>query len=122
MQAHESYDPSTLYRLCEGVERFLNTDINNPAASALAQSELGFFFDYVAPGPSDFNHIPGGGNVLYMDGHVGFFAIRRTRNSIAAASPSITAENRMSMPRPSWLNGRIPSIINPQAPVPPATI
>jgi len=70
--AHESYGPTTLYRLREGVERFLITDINNPAASALAQSELGFFFDYVAPSPSDFNHVPGGGNVLYMDGHVGF--------------------------------------------------
>lgn len=69
---HESYGPCTLYRLREGVERFLITDINNPAASALAQSELGFFFDYVAPTPSDFNHVPGGGNILYMDGHVGF--------------------------------------------------
>jgi prepilin-type N-terminal cleavage/methylation domain-containing protein/prepilin-type processing-associated H-X9-DG protein len=69
---HESYGPTTLYRLREGVERFLITDINNPAASALAQSELGFFFDYVAPSPSNFNHVPGGGNVLYMDGHVGF--------------------------------------------------
>lgn len=70
--AHESYGPTTLYRLREGVERFLITDINNPAASAQAQSELGFFFDYVAPSPSDYNHLPGGGNVLYMDGHVGF--------------------------------------------------
>lgn len=69
---HESYGETTLYRLREGVERFLITDVNNPAASAMAQSELGFFFDFVAPNPSDFNHIPGGGNVLFMDGHTQF--------------------------------------------------
>ena len=69
---HESYGPATLYRLREGVERFLVTDINDPAASSLSQSEVGFFFDYVSPTPSDFNHIPGGGNILYMDGHVDF--------------------------------------------------
>lgn len=69
---HESYGETTLYQLREGVERFMITDINNPAASAMAQSELGYFFDFVAPNPSDFNHIPGGGNVLFMDGHVRF--------------------------------------------------
>ena len=30
----------TIYRLREGIERVLITDINNPAASAMAQSEL----------------------------------------------------------------------------------
>lgn len=62
----------TLYRLREGIERFLITDINNPAASTRAQSELVVFFDGIETTPSDFNHIPGGANVLYMDGHVEF--------------------------------------------------
>ena len=31
---------STVYRLREGIERFLITDINNPAASAQAQSTV----------------------------------------------------------------------------------
>jgi prepilin-type N-terminal cleavage/methylation domain-containing protein/prepilin-type processing-associated H-X9-DG protein len=62
----------TAYRFREGIERFFITDINNPAASALAQSELTVMFDQVTTIVADFNHIPGGGNVLYMDGHVEF--------------------------------------------------
>jgi len=63
---------STLYRIREGIERFMITDINNPAASAMAQSEVAVMFDYLS-GSLDtvrFNHIPGGANVLFMDGHV----------------------------------------------------
>jgi prepilin-type N-terminal cleavage/methylation domain-containing protein/prepilin-type processing-associated H-X9-DG protein len=62
----------TVYRLREGIERFFITDINNPAGSALAQSEVPIMWDSVSILPSDFNHIPGGSNVLYMDGHVQF--------------------------------------------------
>lgn len=62
----------TLYRLREGIERFLITDINNPAASAQAQSEIAYYFDLVSTTPSEFNHVPGGSNVLYLDGHVSF--------------------------------------------------
>lgn len=62
----------TIYRLREGIERFLITDINNPAASARAQSDVAIAWDIVCDDPSHFNHIPGGGNVLYMDGHVAF--------------------------------------------------
>ena len=61
-----------IYRLREGIERFLITDINNPAASAQAQSQVFIMFDGVATNPQAFNHIPGGSNVLYMDGHVEF--------------------------------------------------
>lgn len=66
-------DGATLYRLREGIERFLITDINNPAASALAQSSLAILWDMVTTETSDsaqFNHVPGGANTLYMDGHV----------------------------------------------------
>jgi prepilin-type N-terminal cleavage/methylation domain-containing protein/prepilin-type processing-associated H-X9-DG protein len=62
----------TLYRLREGIERFLITDINNPAASARAQSEIFVMFDLVSADVTKYNHIPGGGNVLFMDGHVEF--------------------------------------------------
>ena len=73
---------NTIYRLKEGIERFFITDINNPAGSSMAQSELAVMHDLVmvenfylivdgmAPGEIIFNHVPGGGNVLYMDGHV----------------------------------------------------
>jgi len=66
----------TCYRLREGIERFFITDINNPAGSAIAQTEVPVMWDSVwtaAKGvESYFNHIPGGGNVLFMDGHVEF--------------------------------------------------
>ncbi len=63
---------ATLYRLREGVERFLITDINNPAASAMAQSEVFVMFDQLGTKASMYNHVPGGSNILYMDGHVSF--------------------------------------------------
>lgn len=61
-----------IYRLREGIERFFITDINNPAASSQAQSEIAIMHDGVSDEPSHFNHIPGGGNILYLDGHVSF--------------------------------------------------
>jgi prepilin-type N-terminal cleavage/methylation domain-containing protein/prepilin-type processing-associated H-X9-DG protein len=75
---------STHYRLREGIERFLITDINNPAGSASAQSKLPIVCDNLSSNVMEqvfwaeenfidlFNHIPGGANVLYLDGHVEF--------------------------------------------------
>ncbi|HOV32101.1 MAG TPA: DUF1559 domain-containing protein [Candidatus Hydrogenedens sp.] len=62
----------TVYRLREGIERFLITDINNPGASAKGQSALWVMMDKLTTEPSLFNHIPGGANVLFFDGHVEF--------------------------------------------------
>jgi prepilin-type processing-associated H-X9-DG protein len=50
----------------------LITDINNPAASAKAQSELVIMCDNIADAAESFNHIPGGANLLFLDGHVAF--------------------------------------------------
>ncbi len=61
-----------IYRLREGVERFLITDINNPGASTMAQSNLPLAWDIASTTVAEFNHIPGGSNVLFMDGHVDF--------------------------------------------------
>ncbi|MGI6461257.1 MAG: H-X9-DG-CTERM domain-containing protein [Candidatus Hydrogenedentales bacterium] len=63
---------NTVYRLREGIERFLVTDINNPAGTAMAQSELPIAADLVSTRVDHFNHVPGGCNVLFMDGHVEF--------------------------------------------------
>jgi len=74
---------ATVYRMREGIERFMITDINNPAASAKAQSEIPVACDSFggahatvnldyADDVQRFNHIPGGANVLWMDGHVEF--------------------------------------------------
>jgi prepilin-type N-terminal cleavage/methylation domain-containing protein/prepilin-type processing-associated H-X9-DG protein len=79
---HGTARGNTLYRLKEGVERFLITDINNPAGSAKAQSSMFIMMDMIGGNrtgnaalgstTTHFNHIPGGANVLYMDGHVEF--------------------------------------------------
>ncbi len=59
-------------RLRKGIERFLITDINNPAGSNLSASDLPVMWDEFAEfgDAANFNHLPGGGNVLYLDGHV----------------------------------------------------
>jgi prepilin-type N-terminal cleavage/methylation domain-containing protein/prepilin-type processing-associated H-X9-DG protein len=79
--------PGSYPRLKEGVERFFITDINNPAGSTQAQSTIAAmwdawgsnlgtrgneYFDRERTGVARFNHLPGGSNVLYMDGHVSF--------------------------------------------------
>ena len=69
-----------IMRLKEGIERFMITDINNAAGSAKAQSVIPTAFDTIGANsdPADptgiglYNHVPGGCNVLYMDGHVEF--------------------------------------------------
>jgi prepilin-type N-terminal cleavage/methylation domain-containing protein/prepilin-type processing-associated H-X9-DG protein len=72
---------SQVMRIREGAERFLITDINNPAGSAQAQSEMPVMWDQVMTSSGDtpyileklkYNHPPGGSNVLFMDGHVEF--------------------------------------------------
>lgn len=72
LEGYGNAGSKTVYRLREGIERFLITDINNPGASAQSQSTLPIMFDKISTIVSDFNHIPGGSNVLYMDGHVEF--------------------------------------------------
>ncbi|NUM55038.1 MAG: hypothetical protein HUU46_15430 [Candidatus Hydrogenedentes bacterium] len=82
--------PDKAFQLLEGIERFFVTDINNPGASAQAQSNLPILVDVYGvykktdPDTDDvaqaavtvFNHVPGGSNVLFMDGHVQFMQYR----------------------------------------------
>jgi prepilin-type processing-associated H-X9-DG protein len=79
--------PENYIRLKEGVERFFITDINNPASGSTGQSTLAAMWDAwggsaemrLGGGANDSleavvqtNHLPGGSNVLFMDGHVEF--------------------------------------------------
>ena len=75
-----------IYRLRNGVNRLFITDINFPERSIVGSTELPIMWDNVSKVQSvtdfntgarfttgtGFNHIPAGGNVLYMDGHVSF--------------------------------------------------
>jgi len=64
-------ESGTMFRLREGIERFFITDVNNPAATAQAQSTIPIAWDEISGDEAThFNHIPGGSNVLYLDGHV----------------------------------------------------
>ena len=68
-----NHGSDTILRLREGVERFMITDINNPASGAEAQSTIVVMWDLININPNgagEYNHVPGGGNILYMDGHV----------------------------------------------------
>ena len=71
-QGNGNAGSGTVNRLREGIERFLITDINNPAGSAKSQSDIYIMWDNVTTRVQDFNHVPGGANVLFMDGHVEF--------------------------------------------------
>jgi len=61
-----------VYRIRQGIERFLVTDINNPALASTAASSVFVMYDNIGVAAASFNHVPGGCNVLYMDGHVEF--------------------------------------------------
>ena len=65
--------PDGVLRLRQGIERFLITDINNPAATAEAASTVPVTWDQASGMTvANFNHVPGGCNVLYLDGHAAF--------------------------------------------------
>jgi prepilin-type processing-associated H-X9-DG protein len=70
---------STIYRLRHGIERFTITDVNNPAAGATAASAVPVVWDHLTREVESFAHIPGGINVLYLDGHVEFLRYGGTR-------------------------------------------
>ena len=70
---------NTIYRLREGIERFTVGDITNPSEYQLAQSEIWIMFDKLSAKAVDFNHVPGGSNVLFMDGHVEFVKYPSTK-------------------------------------------
>ncbi len=75
-----------IYRLREGIERILITDINNPGASAQAQSTVWIYLDRLSTVVSSYNHVPGGANVLYLDGHVDFTRFNEAAPTLSAVA------------------------------------
>lgn len=113
--------PATIYRTREGVERFYITDINNPAASATAQSTIAVQLDSWAPTIDPragfigtypdgvktltaFNHLPGGANVLYMDGHVEFVRYGVRYPVEVLTGPALSPGTRIAQILP-WISG-----------------
>ena len=84
----QGYKPMMNFQraLIDGVERFLIAVINNPAGSAKAQSSIPLALDGIGGTAQHngnisnnsnrmagrYNHVPGGCNVLWLDGHVEF--------------------------------------------------
>jgi prepilin-type N-terminal cleavage/methylation domain-containing protein/prepilin-type processing-associated H-X9-DG protein len=69
---HPELGQVPLMRLREGIGRMFITDINNPGASGQADSALAVAWDVLSDTVEDFSHVPGGSNVLYLDGHARF--------------------------------------------------
>ena len=75
---------NTYYRLGKGVGRYFIQDINNAGSTVLSDSSLAVMFDAVSEqGLAKFNHLPQGGNVLFMDGHTEFVSYKQS-NALAA--------------------------------------
>lgn len=87
------------YRLREGIERFLTTDINDPSAGARAASQVYVMGDNIAD-DGHFNHVPGGCNVLFLDGHVAFrrWPLGGTGNAGSAQLDSTVFPNSTEFP------------------------
>jgi prepilin-type N-terminal cleavage/methylation domain-containing protein/prepilin-type processing-associated H-X9-DG protein len=85
-----------IYHLKEGIERFMITDINNAGGANVAQSSIYVMFDTMGSGGGMalFNHVPGGCNVLYMDGHCEF--IKYVSIPGVETMPAATAEAAMT--------------------------
>jgi len=91
----------TILHLREGIERFTITDVNNPAASARAQSTIWVMMDQLGNTTADgtdtnieyFNHLPGGCNVLYLDGHVEFQRYPSEEGPVSRSYATFIAEN-----------------------------
>lgn len=86
----------TIHRLRHGAERFLITDINNEAAGQSAASSIWIMVDNISTTPARFNHVPGGANVLYLDGHVAF--MRYDQNGPAPVNGFVATFNESTFP------------------------
>jgi prepilin-type N-terminal cleavage/methylation domain-containing protein/prepilin-type processing-associated H-X9-DG protein len=64
---------NTFYRLSINVGRLFVRDINNPTDGVQSDSDIPVLFDAASDaGFIKLNHMPRGGNVLYLDGHVAY--------------------------------------------------
>ena len=94
----------------EGIERLLITDVNNPAAFAQAQSTIPVVWDttkqvgeWSSQSPiSMYNHVPGGANILYMDGHVQFVRYPAPMTQETWPLATISLDRRSIGKSPGW--------------------
>jgi prepilin-type N-terminal cleavage/methylation domain-containing protein/prepilin-type processing-associated H-X9-DG protein len=87
-----------IYRLTQGVDRFLIEDINSIfTGEESGASIIPVMWDQISTDITQFSHVPAGQNVLYLDGHVEFH--RYDMNSTAfPVSPLYAAVNGATDP------------------------
>ncbi len=84
---------NTLNRMSSGVDRFLITDINTTfTGNETGSSVVPVLWDQISTVITQFNHVPAGQNVLYLDGHVDFLRYDRTTDKFPG-SPLYAAAN-----------------------------
>lgn len=87
------------HRLSSNVDRFLISDINQVLAGTSGASEVPIMWDQIATNISDFNHLPAGQNVLYLDGHVEFKRYDKGASDFPS-SPIYATLNSMARDKP----------------------
>lgn len=65
-------DSDTVYRIRQGIEQVIEWAETDDASVYSNTVNIPIMFDNATLDPKNFNHLPGGCNVLYMDGHVEF--------------------------------------------------
>lgn len=84
-EGHAPGGGNVFFRVSISVGRMFIRDINNPGNDAQADSNIPTLFDSVAEaGVTRMQHLPLGGNVLYLDGHVEFERYRQTTTLLAS--------------------------------------
>lgn len=66
----ENGEPHHVFRLRDGIERFTIKNINDPSKSFRPSTQIPAMYDKISMDTREWNHVPGGCNVLFMDGHV----------------------------------------------------
>jgi prepilin-type N-terminal cleavage/methylation domain-containing protein/prepilin-type processing-associated H-X9-DG protein len=69
----------TWFRMAQGIGKIFVRDVNDPGSDFVSESRIPVLFDTAwMDGLVRFPHLPVGGNVLYLDGHVEFQKYRET--------------------------------------------
>ncbi len=69
----QAHDGDTIYRLREGVERFIVTDVDDETVLTRTRTQIPVMWDHITAEMKAPPHMPGRGiNILYLDGHVAF--------------------------------------------------
>lgn len=80
---------NTAYRLSQTVDRFLISDLNTISTGGTTGASLvPVMWDLLSTNVSEFNHVPAGINVLYLDGHVQFVRYGPTGRYPASPIPA----------------------------------